>query len=169
MSLLFFLRKICYLCHIFSVLQFPQKPAVELFYIFFPLPDSPALEPVDTNMFGPVVFITVTDKQAADLLPHACQSWFINTLTASLTPYGNKRLTHPTSLILINISISQSQRTSFLSSIRTKRIALNHSQACFYREPVFLKTLWINWEWYHMLKRCFSSQKFNQRKACMSH
>lgn len=66
------------LSHEFTMWQYPQKPAVWLFCIIFLVPSSSALEPVDTNMFGPVVFITVTNKQAADLLPHACQRWFIN-------------------------------------------------------------------------------------------
>ena len=76
MSLLF-LKRYC-LGHKLTIQQFPQKPAAELFVAFF-VPVSKALEPLDTNMFGPVVFITVPNKQAADLLPHACRSWLINT------------------------------------------------------------------------------------------
>lgn len=88
-------------------------------------------------MFGPVVFITVPNKQAADLLPHACQRWLINTdgITHTLwqlTPYSsnvfrlNKHLDQPES--------GRQLRT--VLSFQTRSV-LNHMLRCVPDKTLF--------------------------------
>lgn len=108
---------------------------------------------------SPWFFIAVTNKQAADLLPHDCPSWFnmfihINSITHTLWL---------TSLDINNNNNKEEDKHQVFFFILS--IVALYSQACFCKESV---QKFATWEWWHMWSRCFSSLKSHQWKACMS-